>query len=256
MLSATTHEMQSKPLHVLADGAIVNPDLDPVHGWFTDREGGPPQALGFPRSLLERHETEVLTYACILPAPEKDPKAGTATEKRSTPAKAGSKLLASSLPGGQVPVFLAARGAGAIGFRWACLSAAKEETVAWRCWYQWRSDVSAGAWTALPRDYVFECASGRLLDGPSDVQIAMKGFRLTIRHPDGMLTCLPSQAGLVKVTALFAEGWPKRELRALNLCRGGSIVAQFSDGSAKRIAIAAPQNAQHEAPARAPLSER
>jgi hypothetical protein len=240
MPSATTHEIQSKPLHVLADGAIVDADLDPVHGWITDREGGPAQALVFPRSLLERHETEFITYACILPAPEQDPKDGAVIEKKPSPGKPGSKLLASSLPGGQVPVFRATRGAGAIGFRWAYHPASAEGTLAWRCFYQWRNDVSAGAWTAFSGDYVFECASGRLLDGPANIETAMKGLRLAIRHPDGMLTCLPSQAGLVKVTTLCADGWPKRELRALNLYPGGGIVAQFSEGAAKKIATAAP----------------
>jgi hypothetical protein len=71
----------------------------------------------------------------------------------------------------------------------------------------------------------------------------LKGCSITITHLEGMLTCLPAQAELVKITRLTADGRAKRELESLTLQPDRSIVARFSDGVKAKVAMAAPASA-------------
>jgi hypothetical protein len=232
------------PLSLAAGQRIVSPASEPVLGWIGDDSTGVADFLIFPKDLLKTCATQNITYACNLPAP--DQKAVPKDEGRSKAAgarKAEAKLLASSLLGGQISVIAANGSRNGIGFRWACVNARAATGIIWRCFVQLSTAASAGPWTALKQDYVFDPGSGALVDGPATIRAALKGCSLAITHPEGRLTCLPAQAELVKITRLTADGRAKRELEGLALHADHSVVAQFSDGTKAKIAIAAPASA-------------
>jgi hypothetical protein len=200
--------------------------------------------LVFPQDLLKASATQTITYACNLPAPAKK----TASKDNERPSKSASagarkaeaKLLSSSLFGGQISIVAANGNRSTVGFRWACVSPQAATGRVWRCFVQLSTPAGAGPWTAVAQDYVFDPSSGALLDGPASIGAGLKGCSLTITHPAGMLTCLPAQAELVKITRLTSDGRAKRELESLALYPDCSIVARFSDGMKAKIATAAP----------------
>jgi hypothetical protein len=218
--------------------------LEPVLGWIGDESAGVAEILIFPQDLLKASATQTITYACNLPAPVQK----TGVKDKERPAKSASagarkaeaKLLASSLSGGQISIIAANGNRNTVGFRWACVSAQAATGRVWRCFVQLSTPGTAGPWTAVTQDYVFDLSSGALLDGPASIGAGLKGCSLTIMHPAGMLTCLPAQAELVKITRLTADGRARRELESMALYPDRSIVARFSDGIKEKIATAAP----------------
>jgi flagellar hook protein FlgE len=243
MMHAFPPSNTTVPLSLAAGQRIISPALEPVLGWTGDESAGVAEILIFPQDLLKTCATQNIAYACNLPAPEQK----TAQKDKERPAKASSgarkaeaKLLASSLLGGQISIIAANGNRNSIGFRWACVSGQPATGFVWRCFVQLSTPASAGPWTALGQDYVFDPSSGALLDGPASIRAGLKGCSLTITHPEGMLTCLPAQAELVKITRLTADGRAKRELESLALHPDRSIVARFSDGAKAKIATAAP----------------
>jgi hypothetical protein len=247
MTRAFSHGSTPVPLSLAAGQRIVSPDLEPVLGWTGDESAGTAEILIFPQDLLKASATQNIVYACNLPAP--NPRSTLKENERpaksaSTGArKAEAKLLASSLLGGQISIVAANGNRSGIGFRWACVSAQVATGYVWRCFMQLSTPASAGPWTALSQDYVFDPRSGALLDGPASIRAGLKGCSPTITHPEGMLTCLPAQAELVKITRLTADGWTRRELESLALYPDRNIVARLSDGVTVKIATAAPASA-------------
>jgi len=235
------------PLSLAAGQRIVSPALEPVLGWTGEESTGLAEILIFPQDLLKASATQNITYACNLPAPDQR-NALKDNERPSKSAGAGArkteaKLLASSLLGGQISIIAANGNRNTIGFRWACVSAQAATGLVWRCFVKLSTLAVAGPWTALSQDYVFDYRSGALLNGPDSIRAGLKGGSLTIAHPEGMLTCLPAQAELVKITRFTADGRAKRELESLELHSDRSIVACFSDGMKAKIATAAPASA-------------
>jgi hypothetical protein len=231
------------PLSLAAGQRIVSPDLAPVLGWAGDESAAVAEILIFPQDLLKTSATQTIAYACNLPAANRAaaPKDNERPSKSSGAGarKAEARLLASSLFGGQISIVAANGSRNGIGFRWACVSAQAATGFVWRCFVQLTTPAATGPWTALLQDYVFDPRSGALLDGPASIRPVLKGCSLTITHPEGMLTCLPAQAELVKITRLTADGRAKRELESLALYPDRSIVARFSDGAKAKIATAA-----------------
>jgi hypothetical protein len=232
------------PLSLAAGRRIVSPASEPILGWIGDESHGVAEVLVFPQDLLKTCATQNVTYACNLPAPDQKatPK-DNARPKAAGARKAEAMLLASSLAGGHISVIAANGTRNGVGFRWACVNAQAAAGIVWRCFVQLSTAASAGSWTALGQDYVFDPGSGALLDGPATIRAALKGCSLTITHPEGRLTCLPAQAELVKITRLTADGRAKRELEGLALHADRSVVARFSDGAKAIIATAAPASA-------------
>jgi hypothetical protein len=229
------------PLSLEAGRRIVTPLSEPVLGWL----GGPgtdvAQALSLPAELLDPRTTENIFYSCNLPAPVATPaKAATALTKAISGSegkvlpRAVAAFMGASLPGGQVPAVMSDGRAGIVRFRWLCLPSQPNRT-SWRCFAQLRE----GNWTAAAHDYVFD-AGGFLVTSPGKLTIALGGHRLTLQHPEGMLTCFPCKSGRVKITRLRADGWGKRELLGLSLHSDRSISGRFSDGTESVIATAAP----------------
>jgi hypothetical protein len=235
------------PLSLAAGQRIVSPALEPVLGWIGEESAGVAQILIFPKELLEPAATQNIIYACNLPAPVRKatPKENDRPSKSASSGarRAETKLLASSLPGGQVSIAQTNGNRGTIGFRWAYAGAQAETGLVWRCFLQLCTPASAGPWTALAQDYVFDPSSGALLGEPASIKAGLKGCSVTITHPDAMLTCFPAQAELVKITRLTADGRARRELENLALYPDRSIVARFTDGMKEKIATAAPASA-------------
>ena len=245
-----TAQQQEEPVPLLlgAGRRILAEGMEPVAGWT---EAGSPhiaQALVFPSWLLEPSASRGIVYACNLPAAahgESDictPRGlDAATPQAGAIARpAEGAFLAASLPGGRVPVITAEGGRGTVHFRWACVSAQPFIGAVWRCFLKLGGE---GLWKAAPHDYVFEAAGGSLVNRVTDFTITLGERTFTIAHPGGMLTCLPSRSGLVKVTRLAADGWGRRELEGLALHPDRAVVARFSDGTQAQIAIAAPAHA-------------
>jgi hypothetical protein len=221
--------------------------LEPVLGWTGEESARVAEILTFPKEHLEPSATQNILYACNLPAPDRKgvPKEN---DRPSKPASSGArrseaKLLASSLPGGQISIVQAKGNRSMVVFRWACVSAQVDTGPVWRCFLQLCTPAATGPWTALAQDYVFDTSSGALVSGPASISAGLKGCSVTVTHPDGMLTCFAAQAELVKVTRLTQDGRGKRELESLALYPDRSIVARFSDGAAAKIATAAPASA-------------
>jgi Phospholipid methyltransferase len=225
---------QPIPLSLAAGQRIVTPGLDPVLGWIGGEKARTAQALIFPQWLLEPRPTENIVYACNLPASA----AGISSE-RSAQAAEGA-FLAASLPGGQVRIVLPGGEIGAVFFRWARLAAHYASMGAvWRCYLKLRTPSNAASWTALTPDYVFDASSGFLVNGPGRLKLTLENIALNLTHPEGRLTCFPAQAGRVKVTRASADGWARRELLSLRLEPDRRIVARFSDGDERAVAMAA-----------------
>ena len=232
---------QPIPLSLAAGQRIVTPGLDPVLGWLGGDRARIAQALIFPQWLLEPSPTENIVYACNLPASLPAlaaPAPGSAGDHETEAA-----FLATSLPGGQIRIVLADGEPGAVLFRWVCLTGLASNRVKWRGYLKLGTRLDAGSWTALAPDYVFDAASGFLVNGPGRLRLTLANAALNLTHPEGRLTCFSAQAGLVKVCRASADGWAKRELQSLLLYRDRSIVARFSDGDERPIAMAAGANA-------------
>lgn len=237
---ATLPKETPVPLSVAGGQRIVMPGLDPVLGWIGGENSRAAQALVFPHWLLEPRPTETLAYACNLPA--LGPRAH---HELSQPApgasgsEAEASFLAVSLAGGRVAIVTAGGKPGAILFRWVCVTANPSIGAVWRCFMKLCTPFLASPWTPIGHDYVFEAAGGFLVNEPGNLRVALGGSSFKISHPEGKLTCFPSNPGLVKVTRIAADGWTKRELQSLWLYPDRSIVARFSDGAGSRIATAA-----------------
>lgn len=225
---------QPVPLSLAAGQRIVTPGLDPVLGWIGGEKARTAQALIFPRWLLEASPTENIVYACNLPA------SAPAMPASRVAQAAGAAFLAASLPGGQAGIVLPDGEPGTVSFRWARVDAQHASSRAvWRCYLKLRTHFNAASWTVLAPDYVFDASSGFLANGPGRLKLTFENIALNLTHPEGRLTCFPAQSGRVKVTRASADGWAKRELRSLFLYPDRSIVAKFSDGDERPIAMAA-----------------
>jgi hypothetical protein len=239
------------PLTVGAGQRIVTLGMEPVLGWIGSQSARIAQPLTFPPGLLEPCASTTIAYTCNLPAPLPAGKgAGSAPESGQTAALAGviareaeASFLASSLPGGQVSIVSAGGCRAAIGLRWVCVTGHASIGAVWRCFLKLHAPAGNGLWTAAGHDYVFEANGGWLLNAPGSLSVALGDRSFTLTHPGGLLTCFPAQSALVKVVRLYADGWAKRELKSIMRHADRSIVAHFSDGSQKCIAIAAPGRA-------------
>jgi hypothetical protein len=229
------------PLSLAAGQRFVTPHSEPVLGWLGRAGTGVAQALSLPAGLLDPRAAENICYSCNLPAPTAKtamPPSGTITAVDGKISRsAWAAFLEASLPGGQVLAIMPDGGAGVIRFRWMCLSRQSRET-SWRCFVQLRDS----AWTTAGHDYAFD-AGGFLVTSPGKLTITLGSHRLTLQHPEGMLTCFPCKSGRVKITQLRADGWRKRDLISLSLHSDRNISARFSDGTQTIIATAAPAHA-------------
>jgi len=222
------------PLSVVAGHRIVLPGLEPLTGWIGEETPRPDQPLTFPRWLLEPRPTETIVYACNLPAP-----AARAIAAR-VPAGSGEALLAASLPGGRSTVYLSGGRPGALLFRWLPAGTSRTGGPVWQCFVRLSTGSATSPWTQAGLDFAFDAGSGLPAHAPGNVRAAAGGSSFLIGFPEAKLTCFPAQSGLVKVTRAEADGWAKRELLSLWLYPDRKVVARFSDGSAMRIATAAP----------------
>lgn len=231
------------PLTLAAGQRIVTPRLDPVLGWLGGERARVAQALIFPQWLLDPSPTENVVYACNLPACLPDvPGAPVAAEGALGGDRTEAEFFAISIPGGQIRIVLAGGEPGALLFRWTCLAASASGRAVWRCYAKLRTPLDAGSWMALAQDYVFDAASGFLVNGPTRLRLTFADAVITLTHPEGRLTCFPAQAGRVKICQASADGWAERELENLLLYPERSIVASFSDGEERLIAVAAAAN--------------
>ncbi len=230
------------PLSLAAGQRIVMAGLDPVLGWIGNESARTAQALVFPQWLLEPRASETVAYACNLPAPapRAQPEHSLPPMPHAAAFEAETPLPAASLPGGQVAIVSTGGRRGAIQLRWACVTASASIGAVWRCFLKLSAPSAASPWTPVGHDYVFEAASGFLVNEPGSLNVRLGGSWFKLTHPGGKLTCFPSHSGRVKVTRISADGWAKRELLSLWLYPDRSIIAQFSDGAETRIATAAP----------------
>ncbi len=236
---ASPPKEQPVPLSLAAGQRIVTPGLDPVLGWIGGENARVAQALIFPQWLLEPRATETIAYACNLPAPVP----GMPATQIKAAGAAGAPFLAASLPGGQVSMVSPSGQRSALLFRWACVTSHVSIGAVWHCFLKLRTPSGAGSWTAVKHDYVFEASGGLLVNAPGNLKATLGDMAVTLTHPEGYPTCFPAQSRLVKVTRASADGWARRELQGLLLYSDRSIVAQFSDGTERQIATAAPSRA-------------
>ncbi len=238
---ATSPREAPVPLSVAAGQRIVMPGLDPVVGWIGNENSRAGQALVFPHWLLEARPTETIGYACNLPAsaPGTRPEQVLPQAPGASGPQAEAAFLAASVPGGRVAIVTAGGRVGTIIFRWLRVAANASMGAVWRCCMKLYAPKAASPWTVVGNDYIFEAASGFLASQPGNLRAVLGGASFKLAHPEGRLTCFPSQSGLVTVTRISADGWVKRELLGLWLLPDRSIVARFSDGTDARIATAA-----------------
>jgi hypothetical protein len=234
----------SMPLSLASGQRIVTLGLEPV----LDSVDLRPMTLA--ASLLEPSVTTHVVYSCNLPPLTGQKGRGALPHPpldRSgmLPSKIGRDLeavfLTASFPGGQTDVVTKDGARSTIKFRWVCVTSEPSIGAVWRCFVQAR-DNNEGEWNALPGDYLFDAASGSLLNSPSGPKIPLLNGgqpELSLNHPTGMPTSLPCRSGRVKVTHLSADGWMKRDLLALTLDPSKRVVARFSDGKQTTIGTAA-----------------
>ena len=233
------------PLSVAAGQYIVMPGLDPVLGWIGSENSRAAQALVFPHWLLEPRPTENIVYACNLPAraPHDHLEQRLQAEPHTAVSAAEAQFLAASLPGGQAAIVMSNGKSAAIVFRWTCVTANASTGTLWRCFAKLCTPSTVSPWTGTGYDYVFEPTGGFLVNAQGSHRLAVGGSTFRLIHPEGRLTCFPSQSRRVKIARISGDGWVKRELQGLWLCPDRSVVARFSDGSETRIATAAPARA-------------
>jgi hypothetical protein len=237
---------QPVPLSLAAGQRLVTPQLDPVLGWIGGESERVAQPLSLPRELIEPRATGTVSYACNLPKPLIRARAGmtsapdTAGCNYAIERESAATFLAGSLPGGQVSIVMPDGRAGVVRLRWASLQQAAGS--AWRCFLHLRTGDTDGAWTPVAHEYIFD-ASGFLKNEPGNQMIAFGDYKLTLQHPQGLMTCLHCKSGRVKITRLEADGWRKRGIASLTLHSDRRIAARFSDGKQKVFATAAPPRA-------------
>jgi hypothetical protein len=221
---------------------LLMPNGEAVLGWIGTESARAAEPLAFPSPLLEPKAAGSVSYAANLPRAGGRGKAGAsagafAKSAQKIPASKETVFRAASLPGGQVPTLTPAKAPGLLRLRWLPLTAAS-----WRCYIRLCAEGFDGAWLPLPHIYEFD-ASGFLENEPAPHTIDVGRSKVTVSHPEGLLTSLPCKAGRVKITKLETDGWGKRELVKLQLHPDRSIEAEFSDRKKAVFAIAAPLRA-------------
>jgi hypothetical protein len=231
----------------LDNGGRITLRLEPLLGWTAGHGQGAPHPLLFPGDLLEASPTTTLVYACNLPALRpgglQAPLDFVGQLPNSIGPEAEGDFLAASFPGGQAAIVGADGERIAVQFRWLCVTANASIGAVWRCFMRVGARASGSFWRAVGHDYLFEAGGGAALNAPQLVNAPLgRGAALSFKllHPEGLLTCFPCGSGRVKVTRLQADGWAKRRLLSLWLQADNSVVALFSDGAQKTIAMAAP----------------
>ncbi len=244
-----TASSKAFPVQLVLDSAqrIVTTRSETVLGWTGRKSEGAPHPLTLADSLLAPCPTSCIFYACNLPTARVDSRTAPLDVSGQLPSKIGRSsegdFLAASLPGGQAAIIASDGVPVSVQFRWVCITAHFSIGAVWRCFARVGARWGAGSWLAIEHDYIFEAGGGEVLNPPGEVKVPCADkvdLDVRLSHPDGMLTCFPCKSGRVKITRLSANGWARRHAVSVMLRADDRVVALFSDGAQKTIAIAAP----------------